>query len=224
MHLNQRLTTAIASLVLTTLPWATPRPAVAALFEQAAVNEANFIAVATPFGSGQYSLLILEQIPGRSQCWQEFGAGPVSVNLLLNQFDFTGHCNRSVDSNGYSVRIGNEDFGLDYLLRVVQRGDDLLLVGTPRIGSRRGLGEILIGRSRGLVSGPVKIFLEEGWQFTRRVYNGQALGHIYLAATSGQVAAPPPRLGPTVRPNTPLPLPTELPPPEREIIFTKPQN
>ncbi|NJL01915.1 MAG: DUF3747 domain-containing protein [Spirulinaceae cyanobacterium SM2_1_0] len=228
MPFIKRLTTAIAASLLTTLPLLAARPAAAVTFQQVPVDAQNFIAIATPFGSGQYSLLIVEQIPGRQQCWQESGTAPVSVGLLLNQFDFTGHCNRSVDSNGYSVRIGNQDLGLDYLLRVVQRGDELWLVGTPRIGSQRSLPEILIGRSRGLIGGPVKLFLEDGWQFARRAYNGQALGHVYLAASSSQAAVPAPRPAPTTRPQTPVPpaqptLPTELPPPERELIFTPPR-
>jgi len=224
MLFSQRLTTAIAATLLASTPLWAARPAAAVSFDQAAVNEQNFIAIATPFGSGQYNLLILEQIPGRRPCWQESGTEPVAVSLLLNQFDFTGHCNRSVDSNGYSVRIGNEDLGLDYLLRIVQRGNDLLLVGTPRIGSRRGLREILIGRSRGLTGGPVKIFLEDGWHFTRRTYNGQAVGHIYLATYSSAAAAPPPQPIPTARPQPELILPTELPQPERELIFTRPEQ
>jgi hypothetical protein len=48
-----------------------------------------------------------------------------------------------------------------------------------------------IGRTDGIGTSLIKIKLEPGWRFTKRTYNGQALGHIYLTcdrAAPGNVA------------------------------------
>jgi Protein of unknown function (DUF3747) len=95
----------------------------------------------------------------------------------LLQFDFTGICGRSTDSNGYSMRMGGQDWGLNYDLRILQRDRDLVLVGVPL----RGEGpSIELGRTNGITSGFVKIALNPGWRFTKRSYEGQTLGHVYL--------------------------------------------
>ena len=35
---------------------------------------------------------------------------------MLATFDFTGICNRYIDGNGYSLRIGGDDLGTRYRL------------------------------------------------------------------------------------------------------------
>ncbi len=208
-------------------------PATAATFDNQEVNSNNFIAATVPFGSNQKQLLILEQVSPRQSCWSESGSNPVSIDLLLLKFDFTGICARSTDSNGYSIRMNGQDLGLDYLLRVVERDGEMVLVGTHRID--RQAPEIIIGRTKGKSNGSEKIFLDPGWRFTRRAYQGKALGHIYLTNDSASLpvtqpsnpASPPSPTTPLPgRPTTP-PLPTTPPPvspaPERELIFTKPQ-
>ena len=77
----------------------------AATFFQQEVNQRDFIAIARPYGDNKYDLLILQQLPGQRQCWQEEGGTPIMVNPLLLNFDFTDICERSTDSNGYSLRI-----------------------------------------------------------------------------------------------------------------------
>jgi hypothetical protein len=164
-------------------------------------------------------------------------------------FDFTGICGRSTDSNGYSIRMNGEDLGLDYLLRVVERDGDLVLVGS----NRRNLAAptIEIGRTQGISNGFQKIVLNQGWRLTRRTYQGKALGHIYITSDSSvnqvsNTSTPPlppnsqplppltrplppnsQPLPPSSQPLPPLtqPLPSSpqtLPPAERELIFTKP--
>ena len=75
-------------------------PTTAATFDSLEVNSNNFIAVAAPFGNNQHQLLIIEQISNRKPCWSENGSSPVTVEPLLLNFDFTGICGRSTDSNG----------------------------------------------------------------------------------------------------------------------------
>ncbi len=186
-------------------------PTTAATFDSLEVNSNNFITVAAPFGNNQHQLLIIEQVSNRKPCWSESGSSPVTIEPLLLNFDFTGICGRSTDSNGYSIRMNGQDLGLDYLLRIVERNGELVLVGTHR--TDRKAPDIEIGRTRGMGSGFDKIFLDPGWRLTRRTYQGKALGHIYLTTDS---TSP---VNQQANPN-PQPLPPDS---ERELIFTKPQ-
>jgi len=160
-----------------TLARAQPEP----LFGQQEVEQEDYIAVAFPFGDDQFKLLILEQRNDERACWSEVGpeGGPVTVEPLLLDFDFTGICGRSTDSNGYSIRMNNQDLGLEYSLRVVPQGGQLLLMGMP---SRDSNAEpIVVGRALATSRDYHKIYLEPGWRFARRTYGDRVLGHVYLA-------------------------------------------
>ncbi|MEQ8758027.1 MAG: DUF3747 domain-containing protein [Coleofasciculus sp. G1-WW12-02] len=171
--------TQVATLATIALSSLIANKSVAATFEQIPVEQNKFIAIAAPFGESSHQLLIIEQKSNARDCWSESGSNPVIVDPLLLNFDFTGICGRSTDSNGYSIRVAGQDLGLDYLLRIVRRDGELLLVGT---NSRdRNAPDIVVGRTQGLANGFVKILLEPGWEFARRSYQGKALGHIYLA-------------------------------------------
>jgi hypothetical protein len=163
------------------------QPSTATLFEQREVNQEDFIAIARPYGNGKYDLLILQQIPGKRQCWAVNGSEPTIVQPLLLDFDFTGSCERATDSNGYSIRIEGKDYGLEYLLRIVQRNGELVLVGTPRNSKQ---SEVIIGRTKGLGTGLIQISLIDGWRFTKRSLAGQNLSHIYLTADSSALNPP----------------------------------
>ncbi|NET05156.1 MAG: DUF3747 domain-containing protein [Symploca sp. SIO2B6] len=210
-------------------------PSNANTFDSTEVNDDNFVTVAAPFGSNQYQLLIIEQISNRRACWRENHSNPVIVEPLLLNFNFTGICRRSLDSNGYSIRMNGQDLGLDYILRLIEHDGELLLLGTPI--KERNAPEIEIGTTRGMNNGFHKIFLNPGWRLTRRIYQGRRLGHIYLTSDS-----PPPvrtsRRGTSTQLRTsPRSLPVNsarelppafaeevlIPPPQRELIFTKPQ-
>ncbi|ACK68512.1 conserved hypothetical protein [Gloeothece citriformis PCC 7424] len=154
----------------------------AATFEQQEVDQSLFIAIARPYGNGQYDLLILYQIPQQRQCWREEGDKVVKVDPLLLNFDFSGSCERSTDSNGYSVRIDGEDYGLNYLLRIVERNGELFLVATNR--TKPSEPELIIGRTYGITDGFLKVYLNPGWKFTKRSYQGKVLGHVYLTGDS----------------------------------------
>ncbi|MBD2019912.1 DUF3747 domain-containing protein, partial [Leptolyngbya sp. FACHB-36] len=176
MHTSLRLIVALTTLALSSL--ATFKPAAAVLFSRAEVDQSKFIAVASPYGNNAHQLLIIEQLTSARPCWSESGAGPTTINPLLTQFDFTGICGRSIDSNGYSIRMADQDMGWRYSVRIVRRNGDLLLVGAPSVD--RKAPELQIGRANGMTNGFAKISLNPGWRITKRVYNGQNVGHIYL--------------------------------------------
>jgi Protein of unknown function (DUF3747) len=157
----------------------------ASTFEQQEVNQDDLIAIARPYGDNKYDLLVIHQIPGQQKCWSESGANPVLVNPLLLDFDFTGSCERSTDSNGYSIRIDGQDYGLDYLLRIIEHDGELILVGTHRDDPSQS--EIIVGRSDGIANGFIRLELDPGWRFTKRTYKGRVLGHIYLTGDSSAI-------------------------------------
>ena len=153
-------------------------PTVAVNFNARSLESNKVIALAQPSSRGNYSLIILEQISNQRLCWQEEGNNPIRVRPLLLEFDFTGICGRSTDSNGYSVRVGGEDLAWQYRLQIIQERNNLKLVA---VSTRdRSIPPIEIGRTNGISNDLSKIILNEGWSFSKRVYNGQTLGHIYL--------------------------------------------
>lgn len=151
-------------------------------FAEQQLNQQQLVAIAVPFGFKNHSLTIIEQIPGQQQCWQEYGDTPVAVDPLLLNFDFTDSCNRATDSNGYSIRIDGRDFS-DYRLEIVEHNGELHLIATNPDPSKP---KLFIGRTGGVVGNKnlTKIFLYPGWQITKRVYQGQPLGHFYLSGNS----------------------------------------
>ncbi|MGK7881516.1 MAG: DUF3747 domain-containing protein [Crocosphaera sp.] len=183
-----RLPLKLATLATVTLSSLIPvnLPVKASTFSETALDQSKVIAVARPYGEGKYDLLVIEQIPDKRDCWAENGANPVLIEPLLLNFDFTGICRRSTDSNGYSIRLDGNDLGLDYLLRVVPRGGELVLVGTPRSA---GYTEIVLGSTKGMAQGFMKINLYPGWQFTKRTYKDKVLGHFYFSGSQAAIAA-----------------------------------
>lgn len=179
-------------------------PTQAANFSHQEVDPTRFAAIAAPIGPGtNHKLLILEQLTQRP-CWREVGAAPTVIQLAMMDYsDFTGICSRSVDSNGFSVRMGSQDLALHYSLRIEHRPNDLVLVAYPT--RDRQAPTLEIGRTYGNTKSFAKIQLAPGWRLTRRTYNGQPLGHLYL--THDQ----PLRAGGTPQPANslaPLPLPS----------------
>ncbi|MGB3533461.1 MAG: DUF3747 domain-containing protein [Microcoleaceae cyanobacterium] len=151
--------------------------AVAVQFDKTEVEQERFIAMAVPRAFG-YSLIVLEQISDIQACWSEQGASPTMIDPLLVNFDFTGICGRATDSNGYSVRIGEQDLSLSHSLTVRSVDDEIFLVATSHNDVETP--PIVIGRSYGITNGFTKIILEPGWRFTKRSYQGKTLGHIYF--------------------------------------------
>ena len=221
--LSRPLNTLITTAALVLAGVATAPLARAQQFDQQPIDPSLTVAIASPVRDGAfYNLMILEQIPNRQRCWQEQGQGdgPVTVDPLLLNFDFTGACDRSTNSNGYSVRVNGQDLGVQYRLEISTRQNDLVLFARPT--RDRSVPPIEIGRTRGRTNGFLKIQLNPGWQMTRRTYNGQPTGHIYLthdapldvrfaagtAPSLSQAAPTPPPARPTVPMAQTSPLPT----------------
>jgi hypothetical protein len=190
-----RVSLHLAALIAAIGPYS-PVQAQSATFDEQEVDQAAVIAVARPFSDTKFDLFIVEQIPGKKQCWSESGSAPSIVEPLLLNFDFTGNCRRATDSNGYSIRLDDRDLGLEYILRLVERNGELLLVGTPRTPK---MPEIVVGRTRGVQRTFMKIVLDPGWKFTKRSHQGKTVGHFYfsgdraaIAAASGQIPPVPP--------------------------------
>lgn len=170
-------------------------------FDQQLISQSQVIAVARPYGENSYDLLVIEQVPEKKQCWSESGNNPVVINPLLLNFDFTGHCRRATDSNGYSVRIDRRDYGLGYLLGVVPSQGELLLVARSRTDAKAP--PIIIGRTKGMAKGFLKFNLEPGWRFTKRAFDGKGLGHFYFTGDGEEILA----AGGTLPPgHTPVPI------------------
>ncbi|XGB42615.1 MAG: DUF3747 domain-containing protein [Nodosilinea sp. LVE1205-7] len=216
-----RLPPLVAGLTVLATTLLTPGLSRAGDFGQLPISPDLAIAIASPVRGGSFhNLMILTQVPHRRQCWQEQGSSPVRVDLLLLNFDFTGACDRQTDGNGYSVRVNGEDLGVSYRLEISTRETDLVLLARPT--RDRQLPIIEIGHSHGRQPGFLKIQLNPGWQLTRRTYNGQPVGHIYLThdqplalvASGSPGPTSPPPAAPVVRPLPPRrPAPAIAPPP-----------
>ncbi|WP_353617808.1 DUF3747 domain-containing protein [Synechococcus sp. CCAP 1479/9] len=207
---------AALTVLATTLATAGPAPVRAsALFAAAEVDQQNFLMVAAPIGTrGEKAQLnIYEQLKPVRPCF-EVGAGlPSPVNPLLATFDFTGICNRYIDANGYSVRVGGQDLATSYRLMVTRSGGDMLLLAFP---TKAGAGpEMVVARTQGSAPGFLKLHLEPGWRLMRRQFGGRNLGHLYVyadswpgtAATAAQPATSTPALPaqPAAATGTPVP-------------------
>ena len=175
----------LSILMLTTLSTVLPFKAFgASVFQETEVNQEEFIAIAQPFGENKYNLIVVEQIPEKNTCWSEnpTGTNLVNVDLLLLDFDFSGHCRRSTDANGYSIRYDGEDYGLEFLLTLVEKDGQLLLIGNNRRNPNQP--PIVVGSAEGISNRPMKIKLNPGWRFTKRTYEGKVLGHVYFSYDS----------------------------------------
>ena len=154
-------------------------PAIAAsVFNSRPLDQARFAVLAQPIGKSDWKLLVLEQIKPEPRCWESRSDG--LIDPALNRFDFSGICSRYIDSNGYSLRVGDEDLANRYRLRLEQNGKRVtLLAMNPNEPT-----ELVVGRG----STPqrdreafVAIQLEPGWSLERRAYGSQTLSHVYFA-------------------------------------------
>ena len=87
----------------------------ASLFNSLPLDQSRFAVLAQPVGRSDWKLLVLEQIRPEPRCWQERPDG--LIDPALNRFDFSGICSRYIDSNGYSLRVGDSDLGSSHRLR-----------------------------------------------------------------------------------------------------------
>jgi hypothetical protein len=146
-------------------------------FNKVEIDQSKVIVISTQLRQ-KYALTLIRQLADTRSCWTETNSDqPVIVKLDLLEFDFTGICQRSVDSGGYSIRMADRDLGLDYKLEVLNRDGNLVLVGTPYSPN---FPELIIGQTHGISGEPLKIFLNPGWRITQRSYDNQILGHYYF--------------------------------------------
>ena len=167
----------LTAAVATALPQAAK--AQGSVFTAADVDESQFVMVSAPIGKGESSQLnIYEQRTTARPCFAVSGASPAVVDPLLASFDFTGICNRYIDGNGYSLRIGGDDLGTRYRLSVVKTGSDIELLAVPTRDPSRPT--MVVARSGGPGNGFLKLNLEPGWKLMRRQYGKRTLGHLYV--------------------------------------------
>ncbi|MCT0223713.1 DUF3747 domain-containing protein [Synechococcus sp. CS-1328] len=157
---------------------APPLARAAGLFSSQPLEASRFAVLGRPVGSNGWNLLVLEQIKAQPLCWEKQSDG--LVDPALNRFDFTGICSRYLDSNGYSLRVGDQDLVSRYRLRLQQEGSEL------QLQAMSGDDPTVLVVGRGAVprrdrNGFVAIELDPGWQLQRRTFNEQTLSHIYFA-------------------------------------------
>ncbi len=149
------------------------------LFTTVEVDETKFVLVSAPIGSGERSQLnIYEQRTSARPCYSVSGVAPGVVDPLLATFDFTGICNRYIDGNGYSLRIGADDLGTSYRLTVIKSANDVQLMAVPTRNPSEPT--FLVARAGGFGNNFVQLKLEPGWRLMRRQYGKRTLGHLYL--------------------------------------------
>ena len=169
------------SAIATTSVMAVPQ-AKAVSFQEKKVSQDDFAVVAVPFGYQEHRLEIIEQISGKKQCWQESGAAPVQLDLLLLDFDHTDSCRRIINTNAYTLRLNGEDERVAHVVKTVPNNGELQLVAFHKDPSQPS---IVIGRTNGMTDGAMKIILNPGWEITKRVHQGETIDHLYLSGNSG---------------------------------------
>ena len=170
-----------AGLVCSALAALSPWARAANVFNSRPLDASRFAVLARPVGNSAWNLLVLEQIQAQPLCWERRPDG--LVDPALNRFNFTGICSRYLDSNGYSLRIGDQDLASRYRLQLRQSGAELLLeASTPSDPTVLVVGRAQVPlRDR---DGFVALKLEPGWDLQRRAYGEQTLSHIYFANAS----------------------------------------
>jgi len=150
-------------------------------FQEKQVSQDDFAVVAVPFGYQEHRLEIIEQIPGKQQCWQESGSAPVKVDMLLLDFDHTDSCRRIINTNGYTLRLNGQDERVAHVVKIVPNNGELQLVAFHKDPTQPS---VVIGKTNGLSDRAMKITLNPGWQITKRVHDGQTIDHLYLSGDS----------------------------------------
>ena len=152
--------------------------AAAGVFQSQPLEQERLAVLGQPVGSQGWKLLVLEQLKPAPKCWEERRDG--LIDPALNRFNFSGICSRYLDSNGYSLRVGDDDVSPRYRLRLESQGNTLVLLAMS--GSHPT--ELVVGRGAIPLrdrSGFIALKLEPGWQLERRMYGDRSLSHVYFA-------------------------------------------
>ena len=151
--------------------------AAAGVFQSQPLEQERLAVLGQPVGNQDWKLLVLEQLKPQPKCWEERRDG--LIDPALNRFNFSGICSRYLDSNGYSLRVGEDDVSPRYRLRLESQGNTLVLLAMS--GSHPT--ELVVGRGAIPLrdrSGFVALKLEPGWQLERRMYGERSLSHVYF--------------------------------------------
>ena len=152
--------------------------AAAGVFQSQPLEQERLAVLGQPVGNQDWKLLVLVQLKPQPKCWEERRDG--LIDPALNRFNFSGICSRYLDSNGYSLRVGEDDVSPRYRLRLESQGNTLVLLAMS--GSHPT--ELVVGRGAIPLrdrSGFVALKLEPGWQLERRMYGERSLSHVYFA-------------------------------------------
>lgn len=152
-----------------------------AVFGAQPVDPSRYAVLARPLGTSDWNLVVLEQPDAKPDCWETRSDGLIDPSI--NRVDVKGMCGRYSDSNGYSLRIGEEDLGTSYRLRV-QRTDSQLQLQAI---SADQPGVLLIGKAelpKRARDAFVALKLEPGWELRRRQYGEELLQHIYFTSST----------------------------------------
>lgn len=173
-----------SAIAQTTSPNTPIQLAQASIFGMSETSQAPFMLVAQPTsrlgGTQRYGLMIIEQKKADPLCFSTTGANPTQVNVLLLNFDFSGICGKSTDTNGYLLRASGEDIKFDPVLE--REGDVLVLYANPRRSAGDGAERFIIGQTDGIAAnGFTQIFLKDGWRLARQTFNGANTGRTYIA-------------------------------------------
>ena len=162
-------------------------PVEATTFNEQQVDQNQFAVVAVPFGHREHRLEIIEQVAGKQQCWNESGAAPAQIDLLLLNFDHTDSCRRVINTNGYTLRLDGDDDRVSRIVKIIQDRGELKLVAFHKDPTQPS---IEIGSTNGLSNGAMKIVLNPGWQITKRIYQGQGQSIISISVAIATAVLP----------------------------------
>lgn len=151
-------------------------------FDEVEIDKNQIIAMAIPMNElekqSAYKLMILERRSEANSCWNEteIGLYPILISPLGINYNFSDICKLITDNNGDYLRVDNHELSESYKLNLQNVDGDIHLVGISQSGDKT-----LIGRTRGIANGMMKILLEPGWQFNKRSYQGRVLDRLYFS-------------------------------------------
>jgi hypothetical protein len=148
------------------------------VFSSVPLDSSRFAVLGRPIGHADWSLMVVEQVADGPRCWDQRPDG--LVDAAPNRVDSASVCDRYTDSNGYSLRVADQDLGGRYRLRLRQVGQELQLQAM----SPNETNPLVVGRGtvpRRDPDGFVPIRLEADWQLGRRQFGQETLRHVYFA-------------------------------------------
>ncbi len=168
------------------MPTAVPAQSTAASpFGMNETDQTPYIMVAQPTsrlgGTQRYGLMIIEQKRAEPLCYSTSGSSPTQVNVLLLNFDFSGICGKSTDTNGYIIRAAGEDL-TKYNPVIENENGVLVLYAEPTPFAGRDAQKFVIGQTDGIAAnGFTQISMKPGWRLARQTFNGGVTGRTYIA-------------------------------------------